>query len=312
MKWKTKALIQNLISLLPDKLSYKSYLFFQKKFGGLRNFNPINKLATSKKVWEKILAGNQQPSGGIFFEVGTGRVPIVPIGYFLMGAKKVVTIDLNPYLDLELLVESLNYMKNNPNLVRETLGDYFDEDRFQILRSIDTSSFIALEQILNSLLIEYIAPGDATDIKMESNSFDFYISCTVLEHISENVISKILEEGRRVLKPSGLAIHGIDYSDHFSHSDTNISAINFLQYSDEKWDRYAANRYMYMNRLRHSEFIRLFKEAGYLIEGEKVDRSESITELLKSFELDARFVCMDHEDLAVTSAWLTLSPNKMV
>ena len=38
-----------------------------------------------------------------------------------------------------------------------------------------------------------------------------------------------------MLSPQGLALYYIDLSDHFSHDDHSISAINFLQFSDEQW-----------------------------------------------------------------------------
>lgn len=310
MKWKTKALVQNVIASLPNDISYKSYYFFQRTVGGLKNFNPTAKLIAAKKVWQQIIASEYKPIDKVFCEIGTGRIPIVPIGYFLMGAKKTVTIDLNPYMKLELLIESLDFMKNNPSIVRDALGDFFNKDRFELLMQIDISEQTNLETILKSLRIEYIAPGDARNIEVESDFFDFYVSCTVFEHVSQDVLYDIVKESRRVLKPNGLSIHRIDYSDHFSHSDKDISAINFLQYSDKTWDRYAGNRYMYMNRLRHSEFVKLFKDSGYTIEREQADHSDSVAQLLNHFEVDTRFKNMSKEDLAITAAWFTLNPNK--
>ena len=81
-----------------------------------------------------------------------------------------------------------------------------------------------------------------------------HISYTVFEHIPAPILSDILSEAQRVLRPSGLAIHLIDYSDHFAHSDASISAINFLQYDDAAWSRLADNPYMYMNRLRADDY----------------------------------------------------------
>ena len=52
----------------------------------------------------------------------------------------------------------------------------------------------------------------------------------------------------------------IDYSDHFSHSDKSISSVHFLQFSDGKCNKIAGNRYMYMNRLRHDDFVSLFQD----------------------------------------------------
>jgi len=42
--------------------------------------------------------------GKTFFEVGTGHNPIVPIGFFLCGAEKIVTVDLHRRLDLMSVV----------------------------------------------------------------------------------------------------------------------------------------------------------------------------------------------------------------
>ena len=42
----------------------------------------------------------------------------MPIAYWLMGARKIYTIDLNPYLKSELVEESLKYIFNNQEEVR--------------------------------------------------------------------------------------------------------------------------------------------------------------------------------------------------
>ena len=53
--------------------------------------------------------------GKTFFEVGTGHNPIVPIGFFLCGAEKIVTVDLHRRLDFGILKESLGWMAENRN-----------------------------------------------------------------------------------------------------------------------------------------------------------------------------------------------------
>ena len=114
-------------------------------------------------------------------------------------------------------------------------------------------------------------------------------------------------EGKRLLRPGGLAIHHIDYSDHFAHSDPRLSPIHFLQYSEKQWARYAGNRYMYMNRLRHDDMLRLFEEAGHRIVNEDLQRNLGVTGALP---LDARFRTKPAEVLAITSAWLITQPGE--
>lgn len=103
---------------------------------------------------------------------------------------------------------------------------------------------------------------------------------------------------------NGLFIHRIDYSDHFSHSDSNISAINFLQYGDNEWEGYAGNRYMYMNRLRHDDFINLFQSVRHRIVEAQTDIDQRSRELLRSGNLDLneRFSSNPNEILAITGS----------
>jgi len=73
------------------------------------------------------------PIGGkIFFEVGTGHNAIVPVGFFLSGAKRVVTIDLYRRLDYSIMKNSLFYLAKNRNLI-ESL--YSNKTNFTILNN---------------------------------------------------------------------------------------------------------------------------------------------------------------------------------
>ena len=56
----------------------------------------------------------------------------------------------------------------------------------------------------------------------------------------------------------------IDYSDHYSHTDKNISGLNYLSYSEKEWKKYN-NLYLFQNRLRHQDYKKIFKYSGYKI-----------------------------------------------
>lgn len=62
----------------------------------------------------------------------------------------------------------------------------------------------------------------------------------------------------------GITTHSIDYSDHFARSDASLSRLNFLRYSDAEWRRFSSRK-QYVNRLRHSDYLRMFREAGFKI-----------------------------------------------
>ena len=294
-----------MISLLPSSASYSAYYQIQRRFGGLRKVNPVSKLSGGIKTWKLIKEQGFEPDRKTFLEIGTGRVTLVPLSYWLMGAKKIITIDVNPYLKEELIKESLEYMSNNETEIRQIFGALLNESRFNELLEFYRIGNFSTRTFLDLCQIDYLAPSNAADTKLPPQSIDFHTSYTVFEHIPPSTLKQILEEGNRIINEDGLFIHLIDYSDHFSHCDPNISAINFLQYSDDQWNKYAGNRYMYMNRLRHDDFIDLFESVGHDIVKAKTFASERAKQLLQdNIPLDRQFQNKSPETLSIKSSWI--------
>jgi len=311
MHWKLKSKIQNAISLLPSAASYEAYYWVQRHLGGLRWIDPTKKFIAAIETWKRIQNQERSPTGKIFLEVGTGRAPIVPIAYWLMGAKSTITIDLNPYLKEELITEHLHWISENKDKTIALFGSLIDKQRFDALVNIGTKSKLSASELLDLCQIVYIAPGDAANTNLPDQHIDFHTSYTVFEHIPPNVLADILREGNRIIKNNGLFVHRIDYSDHFSHSDKNISAINFLQYSDSEWAKYADNRYMYMNRLRHDDFLALFESVGQQIVAVEPNIDQRSEKLLKTkgLSLNDRFSLKTEEVLAISGAWMVTKKN---
>jgi hypothetical protein len=311
MHWKTKATLQNAVSRLPSESSYATYYWLQRHFGGLRRINPVERLQAGIETWKQIEQLDHNPINKVFFEVGTGRVPMTPLAYWLMGAKGVITIDLNPYLKAELTKECLQYMADHVEEIQTLFGPRLNQKRFDALRYLQRQHDFNLQSLLDLCQITYIAPGDAARTGLGPHSVDFHTSFNVFEHIPREVLMAILAEGNRIISREGLFVHRVDYSDHFSHSDTHISPINFLQYSDAKWNRYADNRYMYMNRLRHDDFLTLFDSNGHKIVATEPAIDKASLELLNAggLNVDARFGDKAVEVLATTASWIISSRN---
>lgn len=305
MRWKLKAKIQNAVSLFPSSASYATYYWIQRHFGGLRRLNPISRLTAAIETWKRIQEQGVIPSGKVFLEVGTGRVPLVPLAYWLIGAEKTITMDLNPYLKAELVGESIQYISENKEKILNLFGSLIDKKRFDELQSLSRNSHFSVSAFLDLCQVDYVAPIDAADTRFSEQCIDFHTLYTVFEHIPLEVLKQILNEGNRIIKNNGLFVHRIDYSDHFSHSDKSISAINFLQYSDNEWEKFAGNRYMYMNRLRHDDFISLFKSVGHHIMECQPNTDQRLQKSLRngSLQLDNRFSSKSEDVLAITGAW---------
>ena len=95
----------------------------------------------------------------------------------------------------------------------------------------------------------------------------------------------IFSELRRTLKDSGIISAQIDYSDHYAHTDDTISLLNYLKFDDKTWKRYNHNCH-YQNRLRHYDYLRIFKEIGFIVVEEELVFAESNipSELIEAFK----------------------------
>jgi SAM-dependent methyltransferase len=306
MNWRLKAQLQNLIAAFPSDFSYELYFFLQRHFGGLRTVNPISRFQAGIAVMERLRRQQLQTKDKAFLEVGTGRCVDLPIALWLCGAGRVITVDLNPYLAPDLIRQSLTFVRNNRALVEATFGDYAGQPwfagRLELLLSNETSD---IRTLLTALNIEYLAPVDATGLALQDKSVDYHVSFAVLEHIPPSTLCGILKEGRRLLRSGGRFIHLVDFSDHFSHSDDSITAVNFLRFSEKQWARCAGNRYMYHNRMRVDEFTELLAESGLSIDLLKTSVDQRALEALqKGFPLAERFQRKPPEVNAVSSAWV--------
>lgn len=310
MHWKTKSKIQNVVALIPSSVSYAAYYWMQRRFGGLRQINPESKLQAAVTTWKLILDVGHDPLGKVFYEVGTGRVPNVPMSFWLMGAGGTITVDVNPYVKGELVTEVLQYLKRHEEKIREIFGDLLDEQRFADLISLGAN--VSLDAFLDTCQITYVSQGDAADSGLASDSVDFHTSRTVFEHIPLDVLRSIILEGNRIVRDDGLFVHRIDYSDHFSHSDRSISSINFLQYSDAEWARIAGNRYMYMNRLRHDDFLALYETLDQQVLLTRPDVDPRAQELLRNgaLQIDERFQRKSPDILAMSGSWIVSQVNQ--
>ncbi len=308
MKWQRKAQLQRLVARLPSRLSYAVYYMIQRNFGRLRSEEPISRLTAGINILDRIQAQGHTIEGKTFLEVGTGRRLVVPMALWLGGASRVITVDTNPYLKAELVFEDITYMKNNRAQIESLFHELSCTTAFSERLAHLMEAEYCLERLLDLMNIHYLAAADAASLQLPPETIDYHVSYTVLEHIPPGVLRDVLVEGKRLLGANGLFVHYIDFSDHFSHSDPSITAINFLQFSEIEWQRYAGNRYMYHNRLRVDDIVAMFETLGLDIRAMDtiVDR-RSLGQLSAGFPLDARFRGKSDETNATVSAWIVAS-----
>ena len=101
----------------------------------------------------------------------------------------------------------------------------------------------------------------------------------------------------------------VDYQDHYSYFDRRVSTFNFLRFSDEEWRWYSQSLHC-QNRLRHSDYRRLFLECGFcVVEEHCLGGAQEDSESVCRMKLDRRFAHYDVADLAVRAAYFVLTPS---
>lgn len=115
-----------------------------------------------------------------------------------------------------------------------------------------------LEDLLESLGIEYWARGDVRSTSEPAESVDVITSSNTLEHIPRGDIELILRECHRILVADGILSFQIDYKDHYSYFDPTCSPYRFLSFTSARWRLYNPALH-HQNRLRHRDYLELFE-----------------------------------------------------
>ena len=233
--WKIKSTIFSLI----DFLCLPKLLYFLQKF--ITKRSEITTLAELPDWKMHKDALNKYKTKNVIFEFGAGK-SLAQNLYLSNFVKKQFIVDLYPMLDFELV----------------------DSEREQLLEIEKLRSTVKIKNLkdLEHYGIYYIAPYDATKIHLSDKSIDACISTNTLEHIPKFEIILIFSELYEKLKDEGIVSLIIDYSDHYAHTDNNISLLNFLKYSQHQWKRYN-HKIHFQNRLRHYEYIAIFEKIGF-------------------------------------------------
>ena len=234
MNWKLKCLAFHVIRYAPRSL----YSLLQKRATGRYFFTVAD---------EELAAYGHHLRhfrGGRALEFGAGSNLLCPLLLSNAGASEVLALDLQRLGT----VEQVNHVIRQ---LRERLSGEWPE-----ITDLDSD-------LTAKYRIRYLAPADARSTLLPPGSVDFICSTSTLEHIPPEDIAAIIRECSRVLSPNGVMSHIIDYHDHYATADPSISRFNFYRYSERAWRIFNPPMH-YQNRLRHTDYVRLFH--GFEIE----------------------------------------------
>jgi hypothetical protein len=307
MNWKRKALVQGCLARLPEGLGRSAYAMLQGLGGDGNGANPLPYVSIALRMARAIERQGGRIEGATVIEIGTGKRLCLPLAFALLGAARVNTVDLNPYLKAHLVFRDVEWLREHRDELWSLCGDRANNREFtgRFEAMVGWAQSARLAEHLGRVGISYRAPTDATRLDMPSGSVNYHVSCSVLEHIPAATVVRILAEGARVVGSRGLLVHRVDMSDHFSHSDASISSVNFLRFNERDWQRKAGNRFGFHNRLRIDEFMDLVREAGLEVVAQEQEPDPGAEALLRAgaLPLDDRFRDKPPEVNAMRTLW---------
>jgi hypothetical protein len=300
MNWKLKSAIQRACASLPYG-GQGAYYWIQRNLGRLRgNWDCTFLLSEAAKLARKLNSAGHPVADAVLMEVGTGRGLDMPVGYFLCGCREIHTFDLHRLLKEHVVSDLLMYVRRHEQQVREIFADAATpavfEPRLAALRQVHN-----LDELCSVAAIRYHAPADAARTQLPVASVDIQTSYTVFEHIPAEVLTAILREATRILKPTGVAMHHIDLSDHFAHADPSIPLVNFLRFPATEWERYGHNSFAYHNRLREPAYSEIYRQAGHeILNWQQGVDARSLEMLRNGFPIAEEFRHFSPETLAIS------------
>ena len=254
-------------------------------------------------VWLRHLAelgeSGVKPKFGAVMEIGPGDSLGVGLAALLSGAERYIAVDwvahtdvadnLRVFDELAALFAARASIPGDEGFPRPVAanGVGCSPERVRRIRE-----FLAAGACGACPPVTYVAPYRIGDLP-EENFADFVVSHAVMEHVdeAESLYAAIF----RWLRPGGSASFVIDYRCHRTSSRWN----GHWAYSDREWSRIRADRPYSLNRLPHSEHMRLLAKCGYRIDREK--RSRTPSEIDRR-ELSPRFANLTPDDLETSGS----------
>lgn len=301
--WRIKALVQRVIAQLPYPLFWYGIVqsFLTRSLDVTRQ-GVERRLRACQTHWEHATNDTVNCTPRVALEVGTGWLPVIPIGLYLCGCERIHTFDIDKLVSRKRLREILQHLAALEAVGRlaEILPARRIDRSAKLAEIADIAAFSDPYQLLSEMGIECRVGMESLD-RIESESVDMIVSHEVLEYVPTNDLQRLFSRCHEWLRVGGIMSHYIDLRDEYSYFDSSISPLNLLRYSDVEWTR-KQNPIFPVNRLRLPDYVRLLRTAGFLPEIMTVERADASA--LDRIAVDSRFQHIPAIDLLVLNAWI--------
>lgn len=309
IKWHIKYALAAILGIFP----YRHFIHHkvQLVLGGLK-LNEKEMLSRAVELYTLAFKNKQSLKDNTILEIGTGWFPFMPIVAYLYGAKKIITVDINPWLKDETVRETLKCILVNSEYLRNSIASDYNEfdSKISKLRTIYEQNY-GFSKTFEELNINYIHSYDVCNLILdEAEKIDLVISSNVLEHIDQVKLHEIHEHLFDISKSNAIAIHRFNPGDHYSH--LSGSSVSFLTISEILWRIYRQGGIAYHNRLRTHEHADVIKQAKWniqlwvdAIDNKAVQNIES-----GDLKLNNKYKNMTSNEACAFYSWMVLGKDR--
>ena len=168
--------------------------------------------------------------------------------------------------------------------------------------AVDVAEYVSADHAMRTQIDYRLYDGKL--LPFDSGQFDCIWSHTSFEHLRYPEVT--VAECYRVLRRGGCMVAHIDLGDHTyyrCHPRPPLKGFDCLRYPEWLWTLMRWNRSSYVNRLRKSQWKRLFEEAGFVLRAESCAVSQDIERALPTLPYLHKY---SHDDAvtAVLTVWL--------
>lgn len=300
--WKAKALTQWAVSYLPmgERVNHS----LQRARGAFSDANRLHAVCAQGSYLHAL--NNRFPlKGKTVVEIGPGWQGVGTLLLHLFGVGRVVAFDHQPHLRMEMLLGLAAVASRNAANISEITG--LDIETIKA-RTGSIAACRSPDELLAAMHVDYRAPADAAATGLARRSVDLVYSYGVLEHIDAAGLRSMFIETNRILTPNGRASHNIGLHDHFQSAGCG-SGVNFLRYSQRKWDFWCGNALLYHNRMRAPDYLDMFDDLGMAVAWQDKELTQANLAALRGMAVHSDFHGYSDEDLAASHLYVDLSPS---
>ena len=185
---------------------------------------------------------HRKNNGFTCLEMGPGDSVATALIAHAAGASHTYLVDVGPFANLapEIYVRCVEYLRGRG------------------LTAPNLSAARSLKDILAASEGTYLTQGLESLRTLPSASMDFIFSNSVLQHVRLPELPDTLAELRRIMHPRGCAVHSLDLRDMMGQS------LHHLRFSVGAWESKTFRQAeFYTNRLRLTEWLEAFRQAGF-------------------------------------------------